>query len=251
VTTVPTWKVIGDNVVGTSHSARATLCQDAFRCRAIGPDHTWLAIAVADGAGSSTHSEIGANLACDEFMRLAESMPLGSFMDREGAARLYAEVRGSLLREAERLGVNPRELACTALFCMVGPAGGAFAQLGDGAIVLSDEAEYRAVFWPEPAEYANATDFLTDERFADALLFSSVEGSIKEIALMTDGLQRLALDFTSRKPHAAFFRPLFARLKAEANPELLFEPLRAFLDSPRVNDRTDDDKTLILAVPAT
>jgi len=28
----------------------------------------------------------------------------------------------------------------------------------------------------------------------------------------------------------------------------MFEKLSAYLDSPRVNDRTDDDKTLVLAV---
>ena len=72
--------------------------------------------------------------------------------------------------------------------------------------------------------------------------------SVSELAVFTDGLQRLALDFTTRQPYGAFFRPFFERLRTEPEPETLLEPLREFLDSPRVNDRTDDDKTLVLAL---
>jgi hypothetical protein len=161
---------------------------------------------------------------------------------------LFRAVREAIIAEAEARRVRSRELACTALLAVVGPSDATFAQLGDGAIVLGGEPECRAVFWPEPSEYANSTDFLTDERFADAIHFTTVPTPVSELALLTDGLQRLALDFAARKPHLGFFRPLFERLRSVDNTEELYEPFRGFLDSPRVNARTDDDKTLILAV---
>jgi len=40
---------------------------------------------------------------------------------------------------------------------------------------------------------------------------------------------------------------MFSRLRGEAEPERLLGELRAFLESPPVNQRTDDDKTLVLA----
>lgn len=243
-----TWAVVGDSVTGTSHRARNTPCQDAFRYRTFGPQGEWLIVAVADGAGSSTHSEIGAAVACDELVRRAELTPAGPTAARDWAVELFAAVRGELLAEAERRAVRPRELACTALLAVVGPEAATFAQLGDGAIVYGNDTGYRTAFWPEPAEYANATDFLTDERFASAVQFTTAAGSFDQFAVFTDGLQRLALDFSVRGPHPPFFRPLFQRLHAEPDPEPLHEPFRQFLDSPLVNSRTDDDKTLVLAV---
>jgi hypothetical protein len=65
---------------------------------------------------------------------------------------------------------------------------------------------------------------------------------------LTDGLQRLALDFTARTPHLPFFQPLFAALRAAPDVESLAGPFREFLDSQRINERTDDDKTLVLAI---
>lgn len=242
------WIALGESVAGTSHRARNLPCQDAFRFRVFGPEADWLVIVAADGAGSATHSDIGATLACDEFVRRVEADKADALFSRESIAALFASVRAVLVAEAERRDLRPRELACTALLAVVGPAGAAFAQIGDGAIVIGREQDHRTVFWPEPTEYANATDFLTDEVFADRIRFEAITEPVVEVAALTDGLQRLALDYTARTAHPAFFRPLFNVLRTTADPESLVEPFRKFLDSDRVNERTDDDKTLVLGV---
>ena len=242
------WAALGESVTGTSHRARNAPCQDAFRFRTFGLMAEWLVIAAADGAGSASHSEFGATLVCDELVRRVEALERDVPLTRDGMIALFADVRNQLLVEAERLAILSRELACTALLAIVGPTSATFAQLGDGAIVVGCGADYRAVFWPEPAEYANATDFLTDDRFADFIRFETTADPIVELAAFTDGLQRLALDFTARVPYPAFFRPLFHELRTAADPESLVEPFREFLDSDRVNERTDDDKTLVIAV---
>lgn len=244
---VAPWVVLGESVAGTAHRRSGAPCQDAFRFRPLDPAGEWLAVAVADGAGSAARADAGATLACDEFVRRAEGLGPAALFTREGMTALFADVRSALAAEAGRLGVRPRDLACTALLAVVGPDAAALAQLGDGAIVLGDGEGYRTAFWPEPAEYANATDFLTDDWAASALRFDTTAAAVPEFAVFTDGLQRLALDFSARAPHAPFFRPLFGRVRTAPDPESLLESFRAFLDSPRVNDRTDDDKTLVLA----
>jgi Protein phosphatase 2C len=242
------WAVLGESVIGTSHRDRNTPCQDAFRFRLFRPGDEWLVVAVADGAGSAAHAEIGATLACDEFVRRVEAFGPETLSTHEAMAALFADVRTALVTEAERRSVTPRDLACTALLAVAGPSSAMVAQLGDGAVVLGDGRGHRTVFWPEPAEYANATDFLTDDEFAGAMRFEAIADPVSELALLTDGLQRLALDYAVRMPHPPFFGPLFAAVRAAPDPEPLVEPFRGFLDSPRVNERTDDDKTLVIAV---
>ncbi|MDY3560120.1 protein phosphatase 2C domain-containing protein [Gemmata sp. JC673] len=245
--TDPIWRTLGESVPGTSHTARSVPCQDAFRVCSYGPGGDWLLAAVADGAGSASRSDVGAELVCDEFVRLVTRAAPADLCAPAALVDLFAAVRSTVLARADALGVPPRELASTALLALVGPETAAFAQLGDGAIVCGAGDGYRVVFWPEPAEYANATDFLTDDGFAGAIRTEVVADRVTELAALTDGLQRLALDFAARAPHAGFFTPLFRRLRTEPDTEALFEPLRQFLNSPRVNERTDDDKTLVLA----
>jgi len=67
------WSVLGQSVIGTSHRARGTPCQDAFGFCTFGLDGERLVIVAADGAGSASHSELGATLACGELVRRVEA----------------------------------------------------------------------------------------------------------------------------------------------------------------------------------
>ena len=57
----------------------------------------------------------------------------------------------------------------------------------------------------------------------------------------------LALDYVNNQPHARFFKPLFATVLASQDQERLQQDLVAYLSSDRMNQRTDDDKSLLLA----
>ncbi|MFO0967912.1 MAG: PP2C family serine/threonine-protein phosphatase [Gemmataceae bacterium] len=241
------WITLGNKVTGTSHGSRAIPCQDAFGVRTFGKDKESLAIVVADGAGSAPHSELGATKACDEIVRLVDC-GLPNPLDRDTIMEVLKEARSAICREAEERGLLARDLACTAVLTIATPERTVFAQVGDGAIVFRNADDYDLAFWPESAEYANATNFLTDDSFAECVLFRCLEGSPNEVAVLTDGLQRLALDFATRTPFAPFFQPLFKELRLAGNPEALMAPLHAFLDSEKVNERTDDDKTLVFAI---
>ncbi len=51
-------------------------------------------------------------------------------------------------------------------------------------------------------------------------------------------------------PFAPFFEPLFAHVESSAGDGALEEEVRGWLGSAAVNQRTSDDKTLVIAVRA-
>jgi hypothetical protein len=118
-------------------------------------------------------------------------------------------------------------------------------------IVLADSEErvYGHVFWPDRGEYANTTHFVTEDDAVEHLQFETVKRRVVEAALLTDGLQSVALNYQQRIAHEPFFKGLFAPLRTaeEGRSRELSDSLAAFLASPRVNEKTDDDKTLVLA----
>ena len=68
--------------------------------------------------------------------------------------------------------------------------------------------------------------------------------TVAGVALLTDGLQSLALKLPAATPHAPFFRPLFQF----ASDPLKSGEIAGWMASPKVAARTDDDLTLLLAV---
>jgi hypothetical protein len=122
-------------------------------------------------------------------------------------------------------------------------------QIGDCVAVAVDAAEtlFVAVL-PQTGEYASETYFLT---LPDALDYVSVEvvsRRIKSLAVFSDGLTRLAVKLPGYEPAARFFDPLWA-FASEAESEAQAQAdMAAFLASDRVCARSDDDKTLVLAV---
>jgi hypothetical protein len=246
------WRLLQQSLEGTSHRRSGTPCQDSCAGTATAPgQESFLVVACSDGAGSAGLSQEGSALACRRFIEVACEA-----LEREGAAALtdaevirgwYRQVRQSLEEEAARREVALRELSCTLLTAVVGERAAVFAQVGDGAIVVRQGEGYVPVFWPQVGEYANTTWFVTSPDVEQVLQVQCGE-AVDEVALFTDGLQMMALHFASHAVHRPFFEPLFAALRGAAHPEDLVVPLRGFLDSPAVNERTDDDKTLVLAV---
>ena len=67
------------------------------------------------------------------------------------------------------------------------------------------------------------------------------------VAGFSDGLQNVALHFASRSVHAPFFDSKFEALQTTEDETSLRVPLMEFLSSAALAERTDDDKTLVLA----
>lgn len=246
------WRSIFDSVTGTSHEGSGLPCQDA--CRVVSLQRAAeevLIIACSDGAGSASHSEVGSQLACDSIVASSREWIAagdGDPINRKTIASWYERAQSAVVAEAARREVPARELACTLLVAVVGKDWATFAQLGDGAIVIEPPEDYTVVFWPQSGEYANTTNFLTGEGLLANLEVVERQSEVSSIAVFTDGLERLILRFQERVVHTPFLRPMFSKLRQEDEMDRLFPQLRSFLESPAVNERTDDDKTLVLAV---
>ena len=251
------WRYIAASAIGTSHIKRGEVCQDANDCQLFQLQNgsKILVAVVADGAGSAKFGGEGAALACSVFLDLvADHLSNGSAIEQvsEETARFWLNVvKSRLSGQAEAISQSLRDFACTLLAAIVGDASSVFIQVGDGVIVVADseESAYGHIFWPDRGEYENTTHFITEESAEEHLQFEFVRREIVELALLSDGLQRLALDYRNHAAYKPFFEGLFRPLrgKAEGRSDELNRSLVEFLSSPRVNGKTDDDKTLILA----
>ena len=244
------WRFAAARSEGTSHQKVGLPCQDWFECRAL-PNGILVAV-VADGAGSASFGGLGARIAAETVLwhissTLNSDPPDFAVMLQNAAVN----ARLAVFEEAGRLDVPPRELASTLLAVAVGPAGGGALQIGDGVIVVGNDTDGLGwVFWPQRGEYVNSTHFLTDEDASQFLQIEPLGKSVSDIAVMTDGLESLALDYSSRSVYEPFFRTMFRPIiQASGSMEIewLSEALESFLMSERVASRTDDDLSLILA----
>jgi Protein phosphatase 2C len=251
------WRFASATVIGTSHVKTGTPCQDHYRCRVFrnGADEPIIAIAVSDGAGSATRGEDGAAITCASLIEqvellLAQNRSLASITEEDAHEWLDTarEAIADAASDAERDG---RDYACTMLFALVGIDAAVFLQIGDGVIVVNDQSpEWSWVFWPDRGEFANTTFFVTDAAAADHLRFENRRGSITEVALLSDGIEPLVLHYASRTVHAPFFNRMFGPVRhsiAVGEDLALSRELESYLSSPAILERTDDDKTLVLA----
>jgi hypothetical protein len=244
------WRYAAAHATGTSHIKAGLPCQDRLACAVLG--NRTLVAAVSDGAGSAALAERGAEIAVETVVRCL-SRALDAGRSDYGAMLREAAVgaREAVLTEAQKHESEPRDLASTLLVAVVGPSGGGALQIGDGVIVVNDGGDgWCWVFWPQRGEYANTTHFLTDEDAAERLQVEPFGGKVTDVALMTDGLQALALHYASMSIHEPFFHGMFRPLlDADGANEInhLSASLERFLSSERVGSRTDDDVSLILA----
>jgi hypothetical protein len=146
-----------------------------------------------------------------------------------------------------------RDYSCTLLGAIVGAYSAMYIQIGDGAIVVGTDVpgEYTWVVWPQHGEYANMTYFLTQDDVATAVIFETGP-PVDEVAVFTDGIERLVLDLATSTVNSPSFRPIFDWL-ARTEPDRSGLPsaaLLAYLGSDHINRRTDDDKTLVIATRA-
>jgi len=256
--TVGRWRVAAASTAGISHRRRQMRCQDAHAVTTLGrwPDEALVA-AVSDGAGSASQGALGAKLAVWSFIEIVRMAHAGGTalgrLDRAGAERWIRLLQRVLRAVAEGRGVGLEDFACTLLGAIVLRDRLLLLQVGDGAMVVSDGSGsgWRWVFWPQHGEYAESTWFVTDEGAAGRMLFANVDEPVEELAIFSDGLERLVLRDVDRRAHDPFFEAVFRPLRiASAQSGLdarLSASLGRLLASPTIVSRTDDDTTLVLA----
>lgn len=248
------WRYAAAKNIGTSHIRVGLPCQDRFICELL-PDGTLIA-ALADGAGSAELSDVGAEIAVSTVLQSAKSSLLAGRRDFANLLCDAADIaRQAIFAEADRESRESRDYASTLLGIVLTPDGGGALQLGDGALIVSDAAsDWSPLFWPQHGEYANTTLFLTELHALSLLQTASLPPTMTDFAMMSDGLEPLALVYATREAHQPFLAGMLAPLHAATGIgecSSLSQSLQTFLASDRVAARTDDDVSLIMATRRT
>jgi len=246
------WRVIGASVPGTAHQGTHLPCQDAHACRLSAEGD--LLIAIADGAGSAACAHEGAALAVAHALNALaahlEQPPELPAADAWPALlqTVFAATRQALIDHAAAAQAEVRDFATT-LTCVVATDNLlVVGQIGDGVVIaVTERDDLFTAAHPQRGEYANETTFLTCEAALETLLVQVHPVAVPALAVMTDGLIRLAMQLPAYQPAPRFFQPLLAFIAEAGDAAQAEQDLAAFLASERVARRTDDDKTLVLA----
>ncbi|MCM1265840.1 MAG: protein phosphatase 2C domain-containing protein [Candidatus Gastranaerophilales bacterium] len=245
------WKYFYSSVKGTSHLASNTPKQD--NCEICVFKDCFIST-VADGAGSAKYSDMSSKFICKLFVRKTKQ-----WLESNNLENLTREIisewfsyfqkvinRTVLIYKLE----SSREFATTLLFSVLSKDFNIFVQIGDGIIAVGDENNMECVFLPQNGEFINTTHFATETNALNIFMYKTTFEPIKYIAMHTDGIEQIALDFKAQKPFIPFFVPFFSaleKLEDSGYSDILSKQLEIFLASDRVNKKTDDDKTLFLA----
>ena len=249
---VARWRIISASAPGTAHLEKTLPCQDAHAfCVLPGGE---LLAAVSDGAGSAEHTREGANLAVEGALAGLNALcQHGTPDDKAGwqaaITNLFAEVRQELASCADAADIPLPAFATTLTCALVTGDWLVVGHIGDGAAIAEDADNVLFLAaCPQRGEYANETYFLTQPNAAGYTVVYAARRAVRALALTTDGLLRLAFKLPGYEPHPRFFHPLFTFTSKATNLSQTEAELAAFLASEQVCARTDDDKTLLLAI---
>jgi hypothetical protein len=161
---------------------------------------------------------------------------------------LFNAVIAHLKSLADQTGSDLHDYSCTLIVAILINRQGYFAQIGDGALVVEIEGEgFECETWPAQGEFINETVFVTTEGAIETAQIIREERKIAFFAAFTDGIQRLALHYASNSAHSPFFVNLKSTLSQMSHSnDALVTALGDFLHCEGVNQRTDDDKTLVI-----
>ncbi|CAI2931868.1 MULTISPECIES: PP2C family serine/threonine-protein phosphatase [Aminobacter] len=255
------WRLAQASAIGTSHAGTGAPCQDTCTYSVYDASEGPILVAVVcDGAGSAVHSAVGSWLSAQILLEQAfvhfDGGGRVDEIDRAKAANWVVEIAERIEAHSSSLNHALRDYACTLVAAIVGPESAAFVQIGDGAIVVSHGQDdgWSYVFWPQHGEFANTTNFIVSKNAVDVLDFEIAPRAINEIAIFSDGIENLVLHQASRSVHGDFFDAMFPpvrRSTVSGEDVALSEGLKAYLLSPVICERTDDDKSLLMATRVT
>ena len=261
------WKAIACSAKGTSHEKIGSPCQDYagfIRVNDSGEadNNGDIAIgAVCDGAGSCKYSDIGSELAVKTTLQSLQSwlkwlkhenkkdlsQPILEDYARQVFGKNLAKVQEAFRVKAQEMACYSKDFSCTLLVVVATPKWLAAMQIGDGFIVIRQpDSEYKLLFQPIKGEYANQTTFITASNVLEVMQVKVLPGPQQFIFASTDGLERLALEIKKEsKPHPPFFDNFRDAIQIRFETEEK-SSTQEWLQSEKVNERTDDDKTILL-----
>jgi len=246
------WKVFAASAIGKNHIDTGIPCQDDFSYHLVGDVFVGV---VCDGAGSASHSEIGAK-ACSRSvvdtitakLEKGETDSVLGVCERDFMVFAVEAARAKLQSVADESGCDFKDLSCTLVGCVASPKGGCLFHIGDGFAVADFDEGESVVSLPENGEYANETYFVTAAEWQSKLRVTPLPTAQAGcVALMSDG----AAPFVINKGRTGMYKPFIEpvlRYLSSATQDEGDSGLKDTLSDERTYTITGDDKTLMVAL---
>ncbi len=245
------WALAGQNVIGTSHEKSGLPCQDYWAFKKTEKNGGRVLVALADGAGFAKHADSAAHIAVEHALDLmaAYEGDLKEISETE-ISNWLSSVRQRLESEALKSQVSLSDYSCTLLGALIEGRNGHFWQLGDGGWVVETVRGIEVATWPSSGEFINQTTFVTSGNYLDNWTHAFM-ADINAAMGFSDGLEHMALDYSAQTARESFVSKIFGAVNPSSRPVEIESQIASLLSSVLINERTDDDKTLVLAWHAT
>lgn len=256
------WRIAKASIIGTGHEKTGMPCQDSHYVMQFGDT---LIIAVSDGLGSAKLSHEGSRIACisavESYANAVESAlnartitagtaPAALPFNYEDALQsAFYSARNALEREAARTTLALRDYACTLLVAVIEHDSWYSMHIGDGTIVgLYSDVPAKTLSIPENGEFINTTTPITSDDYQSHMRYCHGHELLSGVALLSDGVTPMCINYKSGAAYDGFFRPLQTWLADQTAFTGIDESLKRFLDTPKMRQKSDDDMTLVLAL---
>ena len=243
--------ITGACITGTRHKKDEKPCQDAWASFPI-QRGGWV-FAIADGLSSAPYADEGAKMAVYSAGEALSS----SLTDTPEISDLNMQIwdamritRDSIVARAIINKTEPSSYASTLIIGVYDHGKVTIGHIGDGIVVGVQEGKTIILSPPGPAEYANETACLVQDDWEKDLRIAEFTG-INACIIATDGCQNALATRSSGEyiPHEPFILPLISFINGRIGSNIDPEPdITALLSSPRMEQLSGDDKTLIVLI---
>ena len=188
---------------GARHTKQNRPNEDSYHWSA--PPGSPLTIAaISDGAGSATRARDASQIAVATAVRHAAAQLRRGADPKDAAIAAVDRVHLALHRVASRTELQDiSQFHCTLILAIWLRESLTAIQIGDGAATIRTAGEHKMLTVPQQGMYANETYFVTMPQY-EQIAFVNHTDAADALLMFTDGVQRHALDFASKKPKPEF-----------------------------------------------
>ena len=208
-------KVAGAAVRGKSHIRDGRPCQDKYNVLRE-KDKKFAGIALADGAGSSSYSQIGAEYSVNAVIPFVKDNFAAYHKNPSAAGIEITEFLSNGLSEVAKANcLMLSDMACTMLFVVIRRNKNSIQYLaghiGDGTIFYeNDSKNVQVLSGPERGEYANTTIFLTSSNSKSKFrIYSGILKRPIAFMIMSDGAADTLYIKKTKAPNQIYCQQLF------------------------------------------
>jgi len=245
----------GMSIVGSSHVSRGIVCQDSHKVKRL--MNGLVIAAIADGVGSSLHSDIASAIAVDTVVDYCESMLLKLTFKpsvnklEEIIREAYTEAQLNIEKESAAMNNPITDFDTTLSMIIYDGKKIVYGHCGDGGIIgLTNQGDYVKITEPQKTEGIYVIPLRAG---LDTWIIgnSGKEDDLCSVLLATDGVYDTFFPYLLRNQEVEVYVPLIRYFMdnnilrlSQANEEQIQEDRKKFLTSDACASITDD-KTVV------